>query len=286
MKKIPLIGPHVSISEGLDMALLVGRAMGATTIQIFTANQRSWSSKKLTDEEIALFRETLKKTGLRSIMSHSSYLINLGSPRTDVRTKSLKAFREEIERCLALGITFLNFHPGSALDSPREDCLNAIIDALLSYEDLVPKGSALTLLLETMAGQGSTVGARFEELAYIVERVEKKIPIGVCMDTCHTFAAGYDLRTEEAIKGTLDEFDRSVGLKFLRAMHLNDSEEGLGSHKDRHRLIGEGMIGKEGFSAIMREPRLSPLPKYLETPGDLDIWQGEIAWLMQISMKG
>ena len=129
--------------------------------------------------------------------------------------------------------------------------------------------------------ESSTIGVRFEELAYIIGRVEKKIPIGVCMDTCHTFAAGYDIRTKQALKATLDEFDRVIGLPFLRAMHLNDSEGDLGSHKDRHRLIGEGMIGKEGFSAIMHEPRLSSLPKYLETPGDLEIWQREIAWLLR-----
>lgn len=283
MKEIPLIGVHMSIAGGLHAALLAGKAIGATTIQIFTANQRSWSQKTVTDEQIQLFREALRKTGLSHIMSHSSYLINLGSPRTEVRQKSIEAFRGELQRCLALGITFLNIHPGSALDSPREDCLNAIIEAILSCEDCFPKKGGLTLLLETMAGQGSTIGVRFEELAYIIERVEKRVPIGVCMDTCHSFAAGYDLRTSQALSKTLDEFDRVVGLSFLRAMHLNDSEGGLASHKDRHQLIGEGMIGKEGFSAIMREPRLSRLPKYLETPGDLEIWQREIAWLKENS---
>jgi deoxyribonuclease-4 len=285
MKKVPLLGAHISIVGGLHNALLAGKSIGATTIQVFTANQRSWASKTLTNEEVCLFKKTLDETNLQCIMSHGSYLINLGSPRVEVRQKSIEAFRQEIKRCLMLGITFLNFHPGASLDNSREESLNAIIEALLSCQDCLPKNVGLTLLLETAAGQGSTIGARFEELAYIIERVEKKIPVGVCMDTCHVFAAGYDLRTKQALTATLDEFDKVIGLSFLRAMHLNDSDEGLACHKDRHRLIGEGMIGKEGFSAIMQEPRLSSLPKYLETPGDLEIWQREIAWLL-CQMKG
>lgn len=279
MKAIPLLGAHISIAGGLHMALRAGKEIGATTIQIFTANQRTWAPKPVSDEEAALFRQTLLETGLSHIMSHDSYLINLGSPRDDVREKSIKTFRQEIERCLSLGIAYLNFHPGAALDSPVESCLDRICDALVGMADCFGSRPSLCLLIETMAGQGSVIGARFEEIAYIIDRVKKTVPVGVCMDTCHTFAAGYDLRTKECLAATLDAFDAVIGLSYLRAMHLNDSECGLGSHKDRHCEIGCGMIGKEGFSAIMKEPRLASLPKYLETPGGLDVWKEEIAWL-------
>ena len=281
MKKLPLLGAHISIAGGLHMALLAGKEIGATTIQIFTANQRTWATKPIPDEEIALFHKALKQTHLSHIMSHDSYLINLGSPNVEVRQKSLVAFRQEILRCLALGISFLNFHPGAALDSPVEVCINAVCDALLSMADCFDKPSPLQLLIETMAGQGSVIGGKFEEIACIIDMVKGKIPIGVCMDTCHTFAAGYDLRTKEALEATLDEFDRVISLKYLKAMHLNDSVFGLASHKDRHAPIGEGMIGKQGFSAIMKEPRVASLPKYLETPGGLEVWKAEIAWLQR-----
>jgi deoxyribonuclease-4 len=276
----PLLGAHTSIAGGVHNALLDGKAIGATTIQLFTANQRTWASKPISPEEVARFIATLKETGLKQIMSHISYLVNLGSPKEAVREMSIRAFRQEIMRCQELGISYLNFHPGAALDSPKEVCLDAIVDALLSMEDIiVPKGS-LCLLLETMAGQGSVIGASFDELWYIIDRVRDTLPIGVCMDTCHTFASGFDLRTKDALRETLDKFDEAIGLKYLKAMHLNDSEGEMGSHLDRHRPIGEGMIGKEGFSAIMQEPRLSSLPKILETPGGLDVWKHEIAWLL------
>ena len=278
MKKEPLLGAHMSIAGGVHNAFLEAEAIGATTMQIFTANQRTWMTKPIPKEEVDLFRKTLEKSSVSHVMSHDSYLINLGSPKEDVYTKSIAAFREEIKRCIALGLSYLNFHPGAALDSPLEECLEKIIASLLSVQDLCEK-SSLQLLLETMAGQGSTIGGRFEEIAYIIKAVRKKIPIGVCMDTCHSFAAGYDMRCEKSLSETLDEFDRIVGIKYLKALHLNDSKAGIGEHKDRHSSIGDGFIGKRGFSAIMREPRLIPLPKYLETPGGDDIWEKEIAWL-------
>ena len=279
MFDVPLLGAHISIAGGLHKALEAAEAIGATTVQIFTANQRTWATKPLDEEEVALFHKALKETGVRYVMSHDSYLINLGSPHPDVRKKSITAFRNEILRCLALGISFLNFHPGAALDESVEICQERIVEALLSMADCFVQPTELVLLLETMAGQGSVLGAPFEQLASIIERVKNRIPIGVCLDTCHTFAAGYDMRTKEALDATLKEFDRVIGLKYLRAMHLNDSLYGLGSHRDRHCPIGEGMIGKEGFSAIMQEPRLTCLPKYLETPGGLEVWEQEIAWL-------
>jgi deoxyribonuclease-4 len=287
MQHPPLIGPHISIAGGLHNALLTGKEIGATTIQIFTANQRTWHTKDVSEEEVSLFRKTLSETGLSHIMSHDSYLINLGSPNAEVHQKSLVAFRKEIERCIALDITYLNFHPGASLESPVEESLEKVVKALLSMSDCFEKPTKLRLLAESMAGQGSVLGAQFEQLSYIVDRVKDTIPIGVCMDTCHTFAAGYDIRTEDSLEQTLTEFDAVVGLKHLKALHLNDSVFGLGSHKDRHAPIGEGMIGKGGFSAIMKQPHLVPLPKYLETPGGLDVWQQEISWLLhQIPERG
>ncbi len=279
MQGVPLLGAHISIAGGLHTALIAGKKIGATTIQIFTANQRTWHAKQVSDDEVRIFRQALEETGLSHIMSHDSYLINLGSPHDDVRKKSITAFRHEILRCLALGISFVNFHPGAALDSPVEECLNKISDALLSMANCFDSQSNLHLLIETMAGQGSVVGAKFEQIAYIIDMVKGVLPIGVCMDTCHTFAAGYDMRTKEALAATLDEFDRVVGLQYLKALHLNDSEGDRASHKDRHLPIGDGRIGKAGFSAIMKEPRLASLPKYLETPGGLEVWKTEIAWL-------
>jgi deoxyribonuclease IV len=278
MEHTTLIGAHISIAGGLYKALLAGKEIGATTIQIFTANQRTWNTKEVSDEEAALFQKTLSETGLSHIMSHDSYLINLGSPHPDVYQKSLSAFRMEIERCISLGISYLNFHPGASLDSPVEQSLEKVVSGLRSMADCF-QHTKLQLLVENMAGQGSILGASFDQLGYIVENVKDAIPIGVCMDTCHTFAAGYDIRTQEALNETLEKFDALVGLKYLKALHLNDSVFGLGSHKDRHAPIGEGLIGKGGFSAIMKQPHLIPLPKYLETPGGPDVWQHEISWL-------
>ena len=285
MQDTLLLGAHLSIAGGLHKAIDAGKEIGATTVQIFTANQRTWASNPILEEEVLRFRHALKETGLSHIMSHGSYLINLGSPHANVREKSLKAFREEILRCQALGVTYLNIHPGAALDSPVEECLDRVVNALLSVVDCFDRQLSLHLLLENMAGQGSVLGATFEQLAYIIDRVKGSFPIGVCMDTCHAFTAGYDIRTKSALEKTLEEFDAAIGLEYLQAMHLNDSVFDLGSHKDRHELLGCGLIGKEAFSAIMQESRLERIPKYLETPGGLEIWKTEIAWLRQLSRK-
>lgn len=189
-----LIGAHTSAAGGPHNAIWEGNSIGATTIQLFTANQRQWKGKALTQNNIQLFQKAVQETGIKKIMSHSSYLINLGSPRTEILHKSRITFRQEIQRCLRLGLSYLNFHPGAALHSSREECCNTIIESLLSVEDLVSDGQ-LRLLLETTAGQGSVIGATFEELATILEGTKNTIPIGVCIDTCHIFAAGYKIRT-------------------------------------------------------------------------------------------
>lgn len=285
MKHLPetlLIGAHTSAAGGVQNALLEGQRIGATTIQLFTSSHRQWQPRPLTAETIQFWKAALKETGLSHVMSHDSYLINLGAPDAENLTKSRAAFRAELERCHALDITYLNFHPGAAGQRPVEECLDRIVTSLLELEDLAEKGST-RLLLEATAGQGSSVGYRFEQIFYILDRVKAKIPIGVCIDTCHIFAAGYDLRTPEASRQTFDEFDRVVGLEWLYAMHLNDSQKPLGSRVDRHKPLGEGEIGITFFQWLMRDPRLKGLPKYLETPDGPPLWEREIRMLREFA---
>lgn len=273
-----LIGAHTSAAGGVHNALLEGQRIGATTIQLFTANQKRWENKALTEEGIALWNDALQSTGITHVMSHDSYLINLGAPDETNLRKSRIAFEEEIKRCLALKIDYLNFHPGAALKESPQLCLDRIVESLLAQEKLVADGTT-RLLLEATAGQGSCVGCKFEELAYIIEKVERKIPIGVCIDTCHIFVAGYDIRTEEAWDRTLKEFDKVIGLKHLYCFHVNDSLKTLGSRVDRHADLGAGTIGWESFRVLMNDPRTRELPKYLETPGGPAVWAEEIAKL-------
>ncbi len=283
MKKY-LIGAHTSASGGVQNALYEGDRIGATTIQFFTSNQRQWKGKKFTPEEIALWEKAREETGIEVVMSHDSYLINLGAPVEENLIKSRKAFREELERCQALKVNYLNFHPGAHLKEPKEQCLDLIIESLLELEELANSGDTL-LLLETTAGQGSTVGRSFDELGYIVRGVTDRMPIGVCIDTCHIFAAGYDIRTDAAWNATLKEFDQEIGLDYLKAFHLNDSMKGLGSRVDRHRPLGEGEIGLPCFEFLMKDRRTKNLPKYLETPGGPDLWVDEIQLLREFAEK-
>ncbi len=277
------IGAHTSAAGGVNNALREGHEIGATTIQLFTSNQKRWESKPLTPEAIDLWQRGLQETGLQKIMSHDSYLINLGSADLDIQQKSRMAFRAEIMRCLQLDIDYLNFHPGAAVGIDPQQCLDNIVESLLSVEDLVAKssGKKLKLILEATAGQGSNLGYRFEHLAYIISQVDRRLPIGVCLDTCHIFAAGYDIRTPEGCDSVLKEFDKVVGLPYLQAFHLNDSLKGLGSRVDRHQALGEGEIGWPCFHFLMRDKRTRHLPKYLETPGGPPLWIKEIALLKE-----
>lgn len=288
MKKIPaeelLIGAHTSAQGGAHKAIWEGYEIGATTVQLFTSNQKRWEGKALTDEEIARFQEGLKATGLQKIMSHDSYLINLGCPNSENLAKSRKAFKEELIRCQKLGISFLNFHPGAALDGSEEECLDLIVESLQGFEDLADKGET-RLLIETTAGQGSTVGYCFEHLGYLIQKLHSKIPIGVCIDTCHIFAAGYDIRTKSGWEQTIKQFDELVGLKHLYALHVNDSMKPLGSRRDRHAALGKGEIGMESFKEMMHSPSLREIPKYLETPGGPPLWKEEIALLRKFAKK-
>lgn len=277
-----LIGAHTSAAGGAYKALLEGKSIGATTIQLFTSNQKRWESKTFTKQDIDIWQATLQETGLSNIMSHDSYLINLGSSDPEMLEKSHKAFSAEVQRCADLGITYLNFHPGAALKNDRQECLDRIAESMLLVRPIL-ENSPTRLLLETTAGQGSAVGYRFEELAYILEKVKMKIPVGVCIDTCHIFVAGYDIRTPEAWDKTLEEFDRVVGLKHLYAFHINDSAKPLGSRVDRHKNLGEGTIGWECFKFLMKDPRTRHLPKYLETPGGVSQWVKEISLLREFA---
>ena len=277
-----LIGAHTSAAGGAYNALLEGARIGATTIQLFTANQKRWEGKPLSPEDVEIWKKVLKETGLREIMSHDSYLINLGNPEAENLAKSRQAFSAEIERCLQLEIAYLNFHPGAALKEDPQKCLDTIVESLLLTAPLLDKGS-LRLLLEATAGQGSAVGYRFDQLGYILKKVEKKVPVGICIDTCHIFAAGYDIRTAEGWNKTLKEFDELIGLKHLCAFHLNDSAKGLGSRVDRHAHLGEGEIGIESFKFLMTDPRTRSIPKYLETPEGPVRWEKEIRMLREFA---
>lgn len=277
-----LIGAHTSSAGGVQNALYEGKEIGATTVQLFTANQKRWEGKVIEGATVNAWNEALLETRLEQVMSHDSYLINLGSPDPELLAKSRKAFKEELNRCHNLGITFLNFHPGAAIQDPLEVCLDRISESLLEMAPLINQGKTV-LLLETTAGQGSSVGYVFEHLARIIKRVEGKIPIGVCIDTCHIFAAGYDIRTAGGWETTLSHFDKVIGLKYLRAFHLNDSAKPLGSRVDRHQSLGEGQIGWEAFYFLVKNPLTSKLPMYLETPEGPVRWKTEIATLKTIA---
>lgn len=278
----PLIGAHTSTQGGLHNALLHGSEIGATTIQLFTRNQLQWESTTLQQAELDTWHHTLEVTAMKQVMSHASYLINLGSNKAYLLAKSCEAFLEEIERCLALKISYLNFHPGAATGDSALACLDRIVQSLLTFERLFQPETTLRLLIETTAGQGSVVGHSFEELAYIIDRVKTVVPIGVCIDTCHIFAAGYDIRTVDGWANTLAKFESIVGLNHLYALHVNDSMAPLGSRKDRHANLGNGAIGMDSFKAMMRHPKLHSIPKYLETPNGATMWTKEIELLRSI----
>ncbi len=268
------LGAHTSAAGGCFNALIEGEQIGATAIQLFTSNQKQWKGREISSEEVARWESLKGSTGISHIMSHASYLINIGSPNPELREKSTTALAEELKRCHQLGIDFVNFHPGAATTGTKESCLAAIIQSLLSMERLIRSGKTL-VVLEATAGQGTTVGSTFEELGAIIHGLKGKIPIGVCIDTCHIFSAGYDISTKAHWEATLEKFDKHIGIKHLAALHLNDSKHPLGSKKDRHEILGGGYIGMECFKVCMQHPVLSPLPKYLETP-DPNNWANEI----------
>lgn len=272
------IGAHVSAAGGVDRAVARAVEIGATGFALFTKNQRQWQAKPLDEKVIEAFKKACAAHGFKpgQILPHDSYLINLGHPEAEGLAKSRAAFLDEMQRCEQLGLSLLNFHPGSHLRKISEnECLAIIAE---SINEALAQTRGVTAVIENTAGQGSNLGYRFEQLAAIIEQVDDKSRVGVCIDTCHAFAGGYDLRTREATRATLDELDAVVGMQYLRGMHLNDSKSPLGSRVDRHHSLGEGHIGREAFTAIMQDARLDDIPLILETI-EPAIWDREIAWL-------
>ncbi|MCF8885483.1 MAG: deoxyribonuclease IV [Nitrososphaerota archaeon] len=261
-----LLGAHVSISGTIDKAVDRAVELKCTTFQIFTRNPRGWKAKKLTDEEVEDFREKMKKYGFRVAVSHMPYLPNISSPQQQTFKKSVKSLIEEFERTNLLGLNYLVVHIGShlgkGLDVGIKRAAEAVNTALSKVE-----GSVM-ILLENMAGQKNSVGSRFEDVKRILNLIEYPDRVGVCLDTCHAFAAGYDLRTREAIDNTLNDFDQIIGIKLLKVVHINDSKGDLGSHLDRHEHIGMGKIGENGFRELFHHPWIRDLPLILETPVD------------------
>ena len=273
------IGAHVSASGGVEFAPVNAHEIGANAFALFTKNQRQWVSKPLTEENIRLFKENCTKYNFQTdyILPHDSYLINLGHPEEEGLEKSRAAFLDEMQRCEQLGLKLLNFHPGSHLNKISvEDCLALIAESInLTLE----KTKGVTAVIENTAGQGSNLGSEFWQLRYIIDRVNDKSRVGICLDTCHTYTAGYDIVND--YDKVFDEFEKEVGFEYLRGMHLNKNKKELGSHVDRHDNIGQGLTGSAFFERLMKDSRVDNMPLILETP-DESKWAEEIAWLRSV----
>lgn len=275
------VGAHVSISGGVENAPLNAAAIGAKAFAMFTKNQRQWKSAPLTEESILAFRENCRTHGFspKQILPHDGYLINMGNPDPEKRKQSLEAFTDEMTRCQQLGLDRLNFHPGSHLKLiPEDDCLKLIAECV---NTALSETKGVTAVIENTAGQGSNLGYRFEHLARIIELIDDKSRVGVCIDTCHTFAAGYDIKTPEGYEATMNEFDRIIGFRYLRGVHLNDSKSKLAGRLDRHHSIGAGELGVEPFRLLMNDPRFDDIPLVLETI-DETLWPQEIQLLYSL----
>ena len=271
-------GAHVSAAGGVENAPANAHAIGATGFAFFTKNQRQWVAKPLAAGEIDAFREACERYGYTpaQILPHDSYLINLGHPEKEPLEKSRAAFLNEMQRCELLGLDRLNFHPGSHLQKITEqESLDRIAESINMALD---RTHGVTAVIENTAGQGSNLGYTFEQIAYIIDRVEDKSRVGVCIDTCHSFAAGYDLATSGGFTETFEHFDNVIGFKYLRGMHLNDAKKELGSRVDRHDSLGKGTLGIEPFKWIMEDERFDGIPLILETPGEA-LWTEEIRML-------
>jgi deoxyribonuclease-4 len=290
------VGAHVSSSGGVYNAPLNAKKIGAKAFALFTKNQRQWKAKELDNATIDKFRKNLEDSGIlpKHVLPHDSYLINLGNPELEKREKSLNGFIHEIQRCEQLGLDRLNFHPGSHLQKlakkdpdyldnlafAEENCLSAIANSMNKAIEAT-KDSGVALVIENTAGQGTNLGYKFEHLAFLINKIQDNSRVGVCLDTCHTFTAGYDLRTKEAYEKTMKEFDEVVGFKYLMGMHINDSKPKLGSRVDRHESIGKGEIGLDAFRFIMNDERIDDIPLVLETI-DETIWPEEIKLLYSL----
>ena len=260
-----LLGAHMSIAGGVHTAVERGISIGCTTMQMFVKNNNQWRGKKLSDEDIATYKKLLRESSIGPVVVHDTYLINLCAADKQILRKSRAALKDELDRCEVLGVEYLNFHPGSHVRAGEEEGIKRIAESLnIIHEET--KGYRVKSVLETTAGQGTAIGYRFEQLREIIDMVAEPDRMAVCMDTCHVFAAGYDISTERGYVKTFQEFDAIIGLDRLVAFHVNDSKRELGSRVDRHDHIGKGKIGKTGFRLLMNDERFRAVPKILETP--------------------
>ena len=281
-----LLGAHMSIAGGAFNAFARGESVGCETIQIFTKSSNQWKAKELTDEDLEKYHAEQKRTRIGPVIAHDSYLINLGSPDPDLLEKSRQAFLIEMQRCEKLNIPFLVTHPGSHLNNGEDWGVTRIAESL-SWLHEKTDGFKVKIALETTAGQGSNLGYKFEQIALMIEQADGSERLAVCMDTCHIFAAGYDITTEDAYKQTISDFDRIIGLDKLAVVHFNDAKKGLGSRIDRHENIGKGEIGEKAFGFFMRDKRFSKIPKLLETPkgDDNEMDKVNLAILRKLAKK-
>ncbi len=275
------IGAHVSTAGGVENAPLNAKEIGAKAFALFTKNQRQWQAKPLTQDNIRFFKKNCEKYGFsRShILPHDGYLINLGHPELEKLEKSRLAFLDEMQRCEQLELSFLNFHPGSHLGKITEE--ESLFRVAESINLALDKTEKVTAVIENTSGQGNNVGYKFEHLAFIIKQVEDKSRIGVCLDTCHAFTSGYDIRTKSSFDKTFEEFDKIIGFQYLKGMHINDSKRELGSRIDRHQSIGKGFIGLDAFRFLMNDARFDEIPMILETPNS-EIWADEIKLLYSL----
>ncbi|MFX0163044.1 MAG: deoxyribonuclease IV [Candidatus Hodarchaeota archaeon] len=279
-----LLGAHVSIAGGFDKAVIRGENIGCDSIQIFTKSQRQWSAKKIDESQVKLFKKALSRSRIKAVVVHTAYLINLASPKKDTLEKSQKAFLEEMDRAETLGIPYLVHHPGAHLDVGEKKGIELIAEGL-NISLSARRGYKVMPLLETTAGQGTNLGYKFEELVAIRDLLEEKERVGVCLDTSHIFAAGYDIRTKDAYEKTMETFDEIIGLSLLKAVHLNDSKIDLGKRVDRHEHIGKGKIGLEAFSFLVNDERLKSIPGCLETPGSEEDFKKNLQTLRTLLKK-
>ncbi len=272
------IGAHVSVAGGVSKAPIEANRIGAKAFALFTGHSNRWVSKPISEKEISEFKENCEKFSFSPdiILPHDNFLINLASPEEDKLVKSRKSFLDEMKRCQQLGLKMLNFHPGSHLNIiSEEEGLDRIAE---SINIILDQTEGVTAVLENVAGQGSNLGYSFTQLAHIINKVHDKSRIGVCIDTCHAYSAGYDLANPEKYEETWKEFDEIIGFNYLKGMHLNDDKRELASRIDRHESIGKGTIGEDFFIRLVNDPRFDNIPLILETP-DESLWPEEIAWL-------
>jgi deoxyribonuclease IV len=278
------VGAHVSASGGVENAPLNAKAIGAKAFALFTKNQRQWFSNPLSKTSIKAFRDNCEKFDYKpfQILPHDSYLINLGHPEKEPLEKSRTSFLDEMQRCEQLGLDRLNFHPGSHLKTiSEEECLNRIAE---SINIVLDKTKGVTAVIENTAGQGTNMGHKFEQIRFIIDKVDDKSRVGICIDTCHAFTSGYNIKSPEGYTETFSMFDKIIGFKYLRGMHINDSKKELSTRVDRHDNIGKGFLGEDVFRMLMNDGRMDNMPLILETP-DESLWEAEIRNLYSLIRK-